>query len=78
MNVDSKDTARGLYNKFVVTRTDGRSAPGEKHEGCQYFILDVTHDPFAGAALRAYADQCETHYPQLAKDLRQLAHLNES
>lgn len=35
------DKDRGLYVKFHVERTDGRSAQGEKHHGCQYFVLDV-------------------------------------
>ena len=63
------DKWRGLYNKFNVTRTDGTSEPGKKHDGCQYFVLDVTHDPFAGAALKAYADACRSEYPALAEDI---------
>lgn len=61
---------RGLYEKFVVQRTDGSSAKGGKHDGCAYFVLDVSHDPHALAALRAYADSCEDDYPMLADDLR--------
>jgi hypothetical protein len=64
------DKNRGLYGKFIVERTDGRSAPGEKHENCEYFVLDLTHDPFALSALDAYAEACEEKYPALAKDLR--------
>jgi len=60
----------GLYAKFNVTRTDGKSAPGEKHDGCEYFVLDVTHDKHAHAALKAYADSCEAEYPLLARDVR--------
>ena len=59
----------GLYNKFTVTRTDGKSEPGEKHDGCDYFVLDLTHDPHAIPALVAYAASCETDYPLLARDL---------
>ena len=63
----------GLYGKFEVTRTDGKDAPGEKHDGCQYFVLDVTHDPYAIPALRAYAYACERDgYRELARDLRRL------
>jgi hypothetical protein len=69
MRTDNKDAARGLYEKFTVTRTDGRSAPGEKHEGCEYFVLDMDHDPFAAPALRAYAMACRTQYPALSRDL---------
>lgn len=66
------DKTRGLYNKFTVTRTDGTSARGQKHDGCQYLVLDVTHDPFAKAALEAYADACAEDYPLLSEDVRRL------
>lgn len=46
---------RGLYRKFIVERVDGKSAPGQKHDGCEYFVLDLTHDKRALPALRAYA-----------------------
>lgn len=59
----------GLFNKFCVTRTDGKDAVGKKHHGCRYFVLDITHDKFAAAALKAYADACRSEYPLLAKDL---------
>ena len=62
----------GLYEKFIITRTDGQSLPGEKHQGCQYFVIDITHDKFAKVALLAYADACESGYPFLADDLRGL------
>jgi hypothetical protein len=64
----------GLYEKFRVERTDGTSAPGEKHDGCQYFVLDVTHDPFAIPALKAYIAACRPAYPALATDLDHLLH----
>lgn len=64
------DKTRGLYEKFTVTRNDGSSEPGGKHHGCEYFVLDLTHDPHAAAALRAYADSCAADYPLLADDLR--------
>jgi hypothetical protein len=60
----------GLYNKFFVERTDGTGAPGGKHHGCEYFVLDLTHDKFAKAALAAYANACRSEYPLLAADLR--------
>ncbi len=63
------DSERGLYKKFEVTRTDGSSAPGEKHEGCDYFVLDIDHDPFALTALIAYAKAVKLAYPLLAADL---------
>lgn len=63
------DTTRGLHNKFIVRRVDGSDAPGCKHDGCDYFVLDLTHDPHAKAAIIAYAKSCESEYPLLAADL---------
>lgn len=65
------DPNRGLYAKFNVSRTDGTSAPGGKHDGCDYFVLDLTHDPFALPALIAYERACRDHYPVLTADLRE-------
>lgn len=61
---------RGLHEKFTVRRTDGRDAPGQKHHGCDYFVLDLNHDEGAPAAIRAYASAVEQTRPQLASDLR--------
>lgn len=63
------DRERGLYRKYGVQRVDGRA---DKHEGCEYFVLDLTHDMFAPAALTAYADACAEKFPALARDLRAL------
>ncbi len=71
MNTDQHKL--GIYHKFNVTRTDGTDAPGGKHHGDQYFVLNVTYDRHAIPALRAYADSCATEYPALAADLRKLA-----
>lgn len=69
------DRSRGLYNKFVVHRQDGTDKKvGDRHLGCQYFVLDLTHDPHAIPAIRAYAMSAEVDgYVELAKDLRQAA-----
>lgn len=66
------DQTRGLYRKFKVERTDGKSAPGEKHDGCEYFVLDMDHDKHAHAAIVAYVQSLENtgEYPGLAADLR--------
>lgn len=64
------DTARGLYNKYIVRRADGSFETVDKHEHCNYFVLDIRHDKHAAAALRAYADSCEVEFPALAADLR--------
>lgn len=61
----SDGTERGLYRKYQVQRTDG----SVKHLDCAYFVLDISHDPFAKDALRAYAQTCRHSYPQLADDL---------
>jgi len=60
---------QGLYKKFQVTRTDGTSNPGQKHYQCEYFVIDIDHDPYARAALRAYALACRNTHPQLYLDM---------
>lgn len=60
---------QGLFRKFDIRRTDGSDQPGGKHHGCRYFVLDMTHDQHAPAALRAYAASCESTHLQLAADL---------
>lgn len=69
MQLDQKDGQVGVYNKYDLRRTDGRDQPGDKHEGCAYFVLDITHDPHAVPALRAYAESCRITHPQLAIDI---------
>lgn len=66
------DRSRGMYGKFRVERTDGRSVPGQRHHDCQYFVLDIDHDPHAKAALKAYADSCRAEHVLLAQDLDDL------
>ena len=67
----------GLYNNFKVSRTDGTDQkPGDKHFGCIYFVLDVLHDKFAEAALKAYAKACREEFPELSADLLNLAEVN--
>ena len=65
----SSDKSRGIYRKYNVTRTDGSSGPGGKHENCAYFVLDLEHDEFANVALKAYAKACRKTHPQLASDI---------
>lgn len=65
----SDDKARGAYDKFRVIRRDGSCGPGGKHEHCDWWVLDLQHDPFAVPALRAYAAACRAEYPLLAEDL---------
>ena len=66
------DKNRGIYGKFNISRTDGQSEPGQKHENCRYFVLDLDHDPFAIPAIKAYAEACRPQYPKLADDLIQI------
>jgi hypothetical protein len=63
----------GFYQKYLVERTDGSSAPGGKHHGCRYFVLDLDHDRNAIPAILSYADSCEQQEPSLAADLRAIA-----
>lgn len=63
------DKTTGLYNQYFVEKMDD---PTNKHRKCQYYVLDINHDKFAGAALRAYANACESEYPNLALDIRNL------
>jgi hypothetical protein len=64
------DTIKGLYNKYTVDRVDGSSRKGCKHYGCNYFVLDMVHDPYARDAVAAYAEACKEKYPSLSKDLK--------
>lgn len=75
----TNDEGRGLYDKFTVRRKDGSSCAGGKHEHCRYFVLDLTHDPFAVPAITAYAMACRHKFPQLSFDLfYMLAHCQAS
>ncbi len=65
------NSRRGLYHKFIVSRTDGRDGNGDKHPDCRYFVLDLDHDDYALIALSAYADACEGTHPNLAFELQQ-------
>lgn len=60
---------QGVFRKFDVRRVDGSDAPGGKHYGCEYFVLDVDHDVHAPAALRAYAQACKDTHPLLSQEL---------
>lgn len=60
------DKTRGLYKKYDITRLNDEEG---KHDACEYFVLDLTHDKFAVPALRAYAEACRGEYPKLAEDL---------
>jgi hypothetical protein len=61
---------RGLYDKFNVSRTDGSSDPGGKHEHDEHFVLNLTTDKHAIPAITAYIESCADEYPVLAADLK--------
>ncbi|MEZ0231869.1 MAG: hypothetical protein ACAH12_03445 [Methylophilaceae bacterium] len=60
----------GLFQKFIIERTDGKDAPGGKHQHDEYFVLNLTTDKNSLPAIMAYAKSCEGAYPILADDLR--------
>lgn len=69
-NNDIPGSEQGMYLKYHVQRVDGADQPGEKYEGAQYLVLDLTNDPFARLAALAYADACSVMYPKLADDIK--------
>jgi hypothetical protein len=69
---------RGSYRKFDVRRLDGKDAPGEKHDGCAYFVLDLDHDPHARAAMQAYAEDCVSARPALSQDIKEALRLSRA
>jgi hypothetical protein len=71
------DKTTGLRQRYSVIRLDGSSALGGKHENCDYFVLDLQHDAFAKAALRAYAAAARADFPNLAEDLTAKYGLNQ-
>lgn len=75
---DQQQKERGLYQKIKIERTDGKSAPGEKHHNCAYFALDLDHDKFALPAIKAYAEACKDEFPALAADLWEWIYLQEA
>jgi hypothetical protein len=63
---------QGLYRKFFIRRTDSSDVPGGKHDGCEYFFLDLTHDQYALETIAYYAQACKATHPELSKDLMEL------
>lgn len=60
---------KALHGKFVVTRTDGSSENGGKHEWCSYFVLDLGCDPAAIPAIRAFCDAAREGRPRLVASI---------
>ena len=70
------DTERGLYRKYELFRVSETDPDHRFQVFDPFFVLRFTTDPFAVAAVAAYADACEYAYPQLASDLRRSAGLH--
>lgn len=71
------DKEKGITHKFQVRRTDGTDGPGEKHEFCNYFVLDLDHDPIGRYAAWHYAQEAlRQGYEKLGRDL--LSYLAET
>ena len=61
------DREKGLYEKYFVERM---ADPEGKHDACDYFVLDLVHDPIARPALVAYVIEARIRgYQKLADDL---------
>jgi len=68
---DRPSEEQGMFRKYLVQRADGKDkAITDKHFNCEYYVLDITHDPAARPALKAYADAIEETHPYLARDIR--------
>lgn len=59
----------------ILASTPNTPCPGRTAlpRPARNFVLDTTHDPYAKAALLAYADACEADFPKLAVDARRMA-----
>lgn len=66
-----KTNHKGLYKKYIAHRLDGLDLlPDNKHSGgCEYFVLDLSHDPAARKAAIKYAGFVIAEKPDLAHDL---------
>lgn len=64
------DVDKGMFNKYEVKRIDGKS----DRENCQYFVLDLCHDPYAKPALQAYIDALPQEFELLKNDLIKLVY----
>lgn len=64
--LDASDAAKGLYGKYRIEKVVD---PTGKHRGCDFFVLDLTHDKDAVIALEAYAEACWRDKPTLYDDL---------
>jgi hypothetical protein len=61
-----------LDGKYLVERSDGQHRPDAR-----YFVLDYASDPYARAAMLAYADACGDTRPRLAEKVRAVVAYHE-
>jgi len=57
---------KAIYPKYMVYRMDGKDNVGEKHEKCDLFVLDLTHDPAAIPAMAMFVTACADDRPALS------------
>jgi hypothetical protein len=67
-----QDYRNKLQQKYWVDRIDGRDLPGGDRVDSKYFVLDYVHDPYAIAALEAYAFACHKDLPNLSEEIGSL------
>lgn len=67
-----KEKQKGLHSKYVISRTDRKPINPDNF----YFVLklsgegDPVHIEACRKAVLKYADEIESHIPELAKDIR--------
>lgn len=71
--VEPEQPEKGLYRRYNVSKVDGNNDPS-----ADYFVLrldehgdDKQHIEACRKAVMLYADEIESHLPQLSKDLRE-------
>lgn len=79
MTQPDPDKDRGLYPKYQVNKImRGTDQRGEETETLvpytkECFVIQES-DPYAPATLLRYADSCVKEFPQLAREIRQMAY----
>lgn len=53
MTKEEQESFINVYERFYVEK---KNDPEGKHSECVYFVLDLTHDPYAIVALATYAE----------------------
>lgn len=66
------DKERGMYQKYIVTELDENGDVKPNQYDGMYVVLKMGKDPYAIAALKAYARACAAEYPKLAEDFNKL------